>query len=142
VTDSAKSEEFTALELSMSVVRYNLTQDRSLVFLPETQEHVMQSGTEVSLEVQGAVAAHHSNKPIKFVSVFFTNGPFDADRAGNLFKFDLFASVVATMPHSDFPAFWAAISLHPATVLCDLAVRSDGTVTDRVLGLKVSARKN
>jgi hypothetical protein len=106
---------------------------------------VMQSSAKLTLSVQGATVEHHDNRPIRFAHVWFGEGPFDANRAGRLqdLGMPLGVNIIATLPRSDFPAFWSALHLeHEVTLVCTIALGADELGTDRVVGLSVSGRQS
>jgi hypothetical protein len=146
MTDSANVEIPVATELTMSVVGYTLSSDRSLVFVEHFEnppELVVQSSAKLNLDVQGATVEHHDNRQITFAVVNFTEGPFDSDRVGFLNEAGTVIGIIVNVPKDHFPAFWAALLLErEATLVCSIAVGTNGVGTDRVLGLKVRGRRS
>jgi hypothetical protein len=144
MTDSANVEMPTGRDLSMSVVGYRVSYDRSLLFVEHFKgppELVMFSGAKLVLTVQGATVEHHQNRPIRFAHLSFGEGPFDPNRAGRLFDLGpgVGVNIIATLPRADFPAFWAALGVErEATLVCTIALGADGLGTDRVLALEIT----
>jgi hypothetical protein len=146
MTDPANVEVPPSRDLTMSVVGYTVSYDRGLELeepLEGPAEVVMQSLLTLSLDVRGATVEHHHNRPIKFATVNFSEGPLDPDHVGFLHDVGTAFSIIAKLPKADFAAFWAALRLErEATLVCSIALRPDGAGTDRVSGLKVRGRRS
>jgi hypothetical protein len=132
---AAVEAEEAATDLSMAVVGYEITYDRTLVeILSEGRpEHAVQSVASIDLSLKGATVAHLHHRPIKTATLEFSAGPFDADRSGRLHDFGTGISIIVRLPWADFPAVWAALRLdRVADLICTIVPGTDKVVQFRV----------
>jgi hypothetical protein len=130
MTESGLAE---GLQLSMSVVGYEVAYVRSKSLgepsgPPESWVHV-------TMSVKGATVEHHQDRPISRVSLGFVEGPFDAEKVGELEvreeRTDI--AISAQLPWADFAGFWAALRLdRVATLGCIIRRGTNDVLTLRL----------